>query len=153
MTLPESRLDMRMREPLLLILVVLVCPVWLAAGEGPLRLDPMAPVLIGSEARQQLLVTDPRDGREHDLTELATYRSSDPAIARVRDDGVILPVSDGMARITATVQNREASVNVTVSQADISLPLHFTNDVIPLLTKAGCNSGGCHGKQSGQNGF
>jgi hypothetical protein len=32
-------------------------------------------------------------------------------------------------------------------------PLHFANDVVPLLTRFGCNSGGCHGKASGQNGF
>ncbi len=29
----------------------------------------------------------------------------------------------------------------------------FSAEVMPLLTKAGCNSGGCHGKGSGQNGF
>src|SRR5207302_9126143 len=26
-------------------------------------------------------------------------------------------------------------------------------DVVPLLTKLGCNGGGCHGKATGQNGF
>ena len=31
--------------------------------------------------------------------------------------------------------------------------LDFTNDVIPVLTKQGCNSGSCHGKAIGQNGF
>lgn len=29
----------------------------------------------------------------------------------------------------------------------------FRNDVIPILTKLRCNSGGCHGKSTGQNGF
>src|SRR5580700_9416492 len=29
----------------------------------------------------------------------------------------------------------------------------FTTEVIPLLTKAGCNQGACHGKGAGQNGF
>jgi hypothetical protein len=29
----------------------------------------------------------------------------------------------------------------------------FRNQVIPILTKAGCNSGGCHGAASGKNGF
>jgi hypothetical protein len=29
----------------------------------------------------------------------------------------------------------------------------FLNEVVPLLTKAGCNSGACHGKGAGQNGF
>ena len=32
-------------------------------------------------------------------------------------------------------------------------PPSFTNEVVPLFTKAGCNSGGCHGKGAGQNGF
>ncbi len=29
----------------------------------------------------------------------------------------------------------------------------FVNDVIPVLTRLGCNSGNCHGKLAGQNGF
>src|SRR5258707_4574817 len=29
----------------------------------------------------------------------------------------------------------------------------FRNDIEPILTKTGCNAGGCHGKASGQNGF
>jgi hypothetical protein len=32
-------------------------------------------------------------------------------------------------------------------------PLNFTTDVLPVLSKHGCNSGGCHGKAIGQNGF
>ena len=31
--------------------------------------------------------------------------------------------------------------------------LSFELDVLPVLTAAGCNSGACHGKQRGQNGF
>src|SRR5436190_942548 len=32
-------------------------------------------------------------------------------------------------------------------------PVHFANDIVPLFSKYGCNSAGCHGKASGQNGF
>ncbi len=32
-------------------------------------------------------------------------------------------------------------------------PVRFATDVVPILTKLGCNSGGCHGKATGQNGF
>jgi hypothetical protein len=32
-------------------------------------------------------------------------------------------------------------------------PLHFINDIVPLLSRHGCNAGGCHGRASGQNGF
>src|SRR5262245_30311416 len=34
-----------------------------------------------------------------------------------------------------------------------SAPLDFTNDIVPVLSKQGCNSGACHGKAIGQNGF
>ena len=32
-------------------------------------------------------------------------------------------------------------------------PYNFANDVVPLLSRFGCNSSGCHGKAEGQNGF
>ena len=41
----------------------------------------------------------------------------------------------------------------------LALPVHaqtsvsFTNEVIPIFSKFGCNTGGCHGKMEGQNGF
>jgi hypothetical protein len=35
----------------------------------------------------------------------------------------------------------------------VDLPINFGNHIVPIFTKLGCNSGGCHGKQSGQNGF
>ena len=31
--------------------------------------------------------------------------------------------------------------------------ISFRNQVIPVLTKAGCNSGACHGAAAGKNGF
>ena len=34
-----------------------------------------------------------------------------------------------------------------------SVKSQFVTDVVPVLTKLGCNSGGCHGKATGQNGF
>src|SRR5947209_19315878 len=32
-------------------------------------------------------------------------------------------------------------------------PVSFTNDVMPLLARYGCNSGACHGSASGKKGF
>ena len=32
-------------------------------------------------------------------------------------------------------------------------PVSFVNDIVPIFTKLRCNSGGCHGKATGQNGF
>lgn len=41
----------------------------------------------------------------------------------------------------------------TVRAEDIKPIISFQRDVLPVLTKSGCNLGGCHGKLAGQNGF
>ena len=48
--------------------------------------------------------------------------------------------------VTQTVQADDA-------QAPVSNGLDFTNDVAPILTKLGCNGGGCHGKSTGRGGL
>jgi len=40
-----------------------------------------------------------------------------------------------------------------VSTESSSRPVYFGTEVVPILTKLGCNGGGCHGKATGQNGF
>jgi hypothetical protein len=37
--------------------------------------------------------------------------------------------------------------------AEAASPARFATDIVPILTKHGCNSGGCHGKATGRNGF
>ena len=44
-------------------------------------------------------------------------------------------------------------VRLCAASRDEARPLHFANEIVPLLTRHGCNAGGCHGKASGQNGF
>jgi hypothetical protein len=44
------------------------------------------------------------------------------------------------------------ALSVFASPASAADP-SFDTDVVPLLTKAGCNQGACHGKGAGQNGF
>ncbi len=136
-----------------LIALVLTAPVSSSGEAAALRLEPAAPVLSGADGRQQLLVTAVRDGEEFDATDDALFNSSAPSVATVGPDGLLLPVANGVATITAAHAGRTESIEVKVVNAGHLPPLHFGRDVIPLLTKAGCNSGGCHGKQSGQNGF
>ena len=40
-----------------------------------------------------------------------------------------------------------------VAKAPLVKPVSFVNDVIPVLTRAGCNMGTCHGAAAGKNGF
>ncbi len=46
------------------------------------------------------------------------------------------------------------TIFLSVNQVLADQPVSFVNDVVPILTKAGCNTGVCHAKAgNGQNGF
>ncbi|MFZ9794622.1 MAG: DUF1549 domain-containing protein, partial [Gemmataceae bacterium] len=45
------------------------------------------------------------------------------------------------------------AISTVNSQIDTSKVPTFEKDIQPILTRFGCNSGPCHGKQRGQNGF
>lgn len=42
---------------------------------------------------------------------------------------------------------------VSPQHTQTGITVDFGNEIVPLLSRYGCNSGGCHGKASGQNGF
>jgi len=42
---------------------------------------------------------------------------------------------------------------LTANFASAAEQISFRNDVLPILSKAGCNSGGCHGSLAGKGGF
>lgn len=46
-----------------------------------------------------------------------------------------------------------ASSDRTPTAPKAVAPISFTNHVVPVLTKMGCNSGACHGAAAGKNGF
>jgi hypothetical protein len=126
---------------------------WASTDAAVLRVEPRGRILLGADARQQLIVTELLAGKEIDRTRDAAFVSSNPKVATVSAKGVVFAVADGEVTITAKSNAQQGSVKVTVSRASESLPVNFANDIVPVLSKAGCNAGSCHGKQSGQNGF
>ncbi|MBI3862401.1 MAG: DUF1553 domain-containing protein, partial [Planctomycetia bacterium] len=72
---------------------------------------------------------------------------------RVDADGLIHPLADGMTTLSIVAGQNELKIPVTVSGIANPPPVSFEHEIIPILTKARCNSGGCHGKAEGQNGF
>lgn len=105
--------------------------------------------LHGLHEGRQLVVT----GRGGDLTRKVLYQSEPAGIVRVSQQGYVRPVGKGTARITVEVEGQMLQIEAAVRDLDELKPLHFANDIVPLLTRHGCNSGGCHGRASGQNNF
>src|SRR5262249_41547114 len=79
--------------------------------------------------------------------------TSPAGIVAVDDTGLVTPLKEGKATLTAKAAGLTATTTVTVTNLVQDVPVNFTAQVVPILTKFGCNAGGCHGKADGQNGF
>jgi len=126
-----------------------------AASPGPgLALEPPRVILEGKAARQQLAVSlRTQDGSPRDVTGQCTFSVEPGEIATVTAGGVVVPRTDGLAVVRAMFQNDTAEVELQVHGANSLRPPRFRTDVAPLLSKAGCNMGACHGNLNGKGGF
>ena len=119
-----------------------------------LQVYPTKVGLRGSDDAPQLIVTAMlTNGKTCDLSADATYKVGDAKVAEVLKSGRIMPVGNGSTTITVAFAGKTISIPLAASAIGENLPINFPNQVVPIFTKLGCNSGGCHGKASGQNGF
>jgi len=100
-------------------------------------------------ARRQLLVS--RDA--HDVTHAATYQVRDAQIASVDAAGFLTPLRDGSTVVVITFDGDQITAPIEVHGIGAGRAVDFATEIVPILSRYGCNSGGCHGKQGGQNGF
>jgi hypothetical protein len=125
-----------------------------------LRVEPEAAegqtglIIRGRDARQQLVVTgEYSSGQLRDHTHSAKYTVEPAGIIEVAVDGMVSPLKDGIASVKVVADGKETTVAVHVEGVANQIQINFKNQIVPIFTKLGCNSGGCHGKASGQNGF
>ncbi|MFO0822345.1 MAG: DUF1553 domain-containing protein [Gemmataceae bacterium] len=132
-------------------------PFWVAAFAAVIWANSASAAITCSVAKvdlpdafagQQLLVSD--SGK--DVTRDSTFTSSNPTIAKVDAKGYVSGAGDGTATIRITHNGQTVEVPVSVKFGS-GRRVDFRTEVMPLLSKHGCNAGGCHGKASGQNGF
>lgn len=136
-----------MTKPTVAFLLILVFG--LTPAHAAMRVTPAAVTLDSPEASQQLLVTlDAADG-----TRSAKYESANPAIAVVDATGLVTPKAEGKTEIIVRHGADTTRVPVEVIGLKNPRPVSFEQDIIPILTKATCNGGGCHGKAEGQGGL
>jgi hypothetical protein len=112
-------------------------------------------LVSGRHGTQQLVVTGAYEsGQQRDLTRQVSYSAAPDGIIRVDATGHVTPIAEGEATVHVKVEEGpDATINVAVTNIVKDLPVNFPNQVVPIFTKYGCNSGGCHGKSGGQNGF
>jgi Protein of unknown function (DUF1553)/Protein of unknown function (DUF1549) len=131
---------------------------WSTAAPGALAVErvvlfPSECALATPESRQPLIVQEIEHG-EVGRQRVAgiEWSSSDTTIATVVN-GVVTPVHDGRATITAKVGALTATAKVVVEGMSAPFAWSFRNHVESVLTREGCNSGACHGALAGKGGF
>jgi hypothetical protein len=118
-----------------------------------LAVEPNAVLLQHADASQRLLVSGKlNDESIRDVSRAVKYTSANPAVAVVSADGVVTPKAAGQTSIEVSVADLRASVPVSITSTE-RRAVSFSNDVMPIFAKAGCNSGACHGAASGKKGF
>lgn len=126
------------------------------AKVATLEVEPKAITLDRWTDSAQIIVTARlATGEALDVTRLAKLELSgfSKSAASVSASGVVLPKANGSVTVKATFAGKSVTIPVKVTGIGKELAADFIRDVNPVLTKAGCNGGTCHGAKEGKNGF
>ncbi|MGA2866160.1 MAG: DUF1553 domain-containing protein [Verrucomicrobiota bacterium] len=130
-------------------------------GDAPklasVRVEPSPFVLEGRWSSQALLVTGClSDGTTTDLTATAEFAPVKAGIAGLEKGGIITPVADGETTIMVIAKMGEArlgtEVRATVKNTKDD-SVFFLREVMPAVSRLGCNAAQCHGSAMGKGGF
>jgi hypothetical protein len=122
--------------------------------DGELTVRPSELQLVHRRHPHSIIVTGrTSDGRMVDLTALAEFQSSAGDVAAVNTVGWVSGISNGSSEIKVTYGGKAATVKVSVQLPEKNRLYSFRHDVMPVLSKSGCNQGSCHGYSLGKNGF
>lgn len=120
-----------------------------------LALLPPTISLSGSEASQRVMVVEVDAAGEFlgEVSAGASVQSSDTEVAAIRD-GRVIPTGNGKTTLQVRLSDgREARAEVEVKGFDRDHAWSFRNHVMPVVSKAGCNMGACHGAVAGKGGL
>lgn len=86
-----------------------------------------------------------------DVTRQVKYLS-DSKLLVVDPTGLIRSTGNGQARVEFSLGNQRGYIRVECHHR-LSDTVDYIHDVMPVLSKMGCNAGTCHGAQAGKAGF
>jgi hypothetical protein len=105
-----------------------------------------------SDSQHVIAVATRPDGITVDVSDQVAWRLENPALARI-ENLIVYPTADGATELVGAWNGMEARVKLTLTQTATPRTVSFERDVMPVLTKSGCNTGSCHGAARGKDGF
>jgi hypothetical protein len=115
------------------------------------RLVPERWTFAAGDAGAQMIAELAEPAGTIDLTTEAAWEAEPAGVVTIEAGGYVRPIAPGKATVRARHPRGTATAAVEVAGAPRAWD--FAEDVVPVLTRAGCNMGACHGKAAGQNGF
>jgi hypothetical protein len=106
---------------------------------------------LAASQRVVVTLTDAR-GVTSDVTNEASVTLENASLARWKD-GVMNPLASGETRLLVKHAGITAKADVSVKRSVEPSGPSFQNEVVPVLMRYGCSSGGCHGATRGKDGF
>ncbi len=131
-------------------------PETLAAGAvlASIEVLPAAIKLSKPNEYAQVLVTAKlADGTSADVTRMAEISVQGGGFAEVDSRGLVRPEDDGKGTLHIAFMGKTATVPVEISGMKEPLQPDYVRNVMPILSKLGCNQGTCHGSKEGKSGF
>ncbi|MCX7700325.1 MAG: DUF1553 domain-containing protein [Gemmataceae bacterium] len=102
--------------------------------------------------RQLLVTAHLKSGEKIDATRMSTFQVSSE-IVTVSPTGLVRPRKDGQGTLTFSLAGQTVQVPVNVQGQGEKYHVSFVRDVMPVMSKIGCNQGTCHGAADGKAGF
>src|SRR5712692_8249745 len=136
-----------MRELSLLLALLTAASLGAATRRAvKLAVTPPDAFLFGKGAQQTLVaVVDYSDGTQEDVTTATRFQSQETSVATVDASGRVRAEANGVAKIHARYNRLAATTTMLIQRADGPQALSFAGDILPIITKIGCNGGSCHG--------
>ena len=148
----------------LILLAVAFCLPFTSSAIAQEKLPPNAKVIKLAPTPERLEFKNPFDYRQLridatlddgniiDATRIVQIKA--PAgLLSITPTGIIRPLANGTGELIASVGALSVSLPVSVSAQKALYPVSFIRDVMPSMSKLGCNAGTCHGSAEGKNGF
>ncbi|MGJ8724976.1 MAG: PSD1 and planctomycete cytochrome C domain-containing protein [Roseibacillus sp.] len=130
--------------------------------EDPHQLDPqLAHIEVfpsqvsletSSDFHRLVILATSKDATTRDVSASAKLTLSDPKLAKL-EGTTLRPLADGTTTIKIEFRGQSQEIPLTVKDATRERTVSFQQDIVPIFTAGGCNTGSCHGSARGQDGF
>jgi Protein of unknown function (DUF1553)/Protein of unknown function (DUF1549) len=127
-------------------------PAPVSSAEPALRISPESFTITPDDAGLQLLAVRTADGLSRDLTSQVQWTAEPAGLIDLEPGGYLRPVGQGVVTVKAALGSQSATSRITLAAVS-ARSWDFAEDIVPIFTRLGCNTGACHGKADGQNGF